>query len=830
MILFSMILNDLDNPDFKLALDFITSTNHPVFLTGKAGTGKTTFLKQIQASVIKSMAVVAPTGVAAMNAGGTTIHSFFQLPFTPFIVARHGDHGSVDFTDRNTLLKQLKLSAERKAILQQLDLLIIDEISMVRADLLDAIDVVLRFVRNNYAVPFGGVQMLYIGDMYQLPPVVKQDEWKLLHTVYESPFFFNSHVIQEQPPVYIELNKVYRQKDKSFINLLNQVRNNEMDEDGYELLHSRYIPDQHMTDKAGIIVLTTHNSKADAINANAIDRIGENAHYFKATIAGVFQDSSFPTDENLLLKKGAQVMFIKNDTEKVRRYFNGKIGKIKSIETDKIWIECTDGENINLIELKKETWKNVKYSINNRSGNIEEDEVGSFTQFPLRLAWAITIHKSQGLTFEKVIIDAGNSFAPGQVYVALSRCTTLEGLQLVTKISMNSLQSDPRIVAFAQEQKSRAKNLQLLESSSKRNELAVLASIFDFTKTGKTIALFGENIKSNRFPTNVVEWLTIFAGQWKIIFAHSTNFQSQLKGYDDAFSEDNSSFKSRIIAGSAYFINELKQLRTVLEKCPARTDNRQIAKDVDGLIDRIHEELYHKVHLMQGCEQAPSTEKYYTQKRSYIKNSSTFSSYSGRSALIPENLAHPDLYFLLKKKRDQICSENNLPVYLVCNSASIEQMATFLPTTLQSLEKISGFGKIKVLQYGKHFVSIISDYCEVNNLEPTEAFIPVKRKRKASSAVKEDTKKISFEKFSEGKGIDEIAVERNLSSSTIESHLAYFIREGELDLENIVSTEIITALKLARDKGVQYSITGLKSALPQISYADIKFFMASEKV
>lgn len=825
-----MFPHDRDNAEFQLAFDFISSTNHPVFLTGKAGTGKTTFLKYIQSAIVKSMAIVAPTGVAAMNAGGTTIHSFFQLPFAPFISAAQSNQA--ESTDKSTLLKQLKLTSERKEILQQLDLLIIDEISMVRADLLDAIDAVLRYVRHNYAQPFGGVQLLYIGDMYQLPPVVKHDEWHLLHTFYESPFFFSSHVIKEQPPVYLELNKVYRQKDKNFIHLLNQVRNNEMDEDGYELLHSRYAGDNSTIDKEGIIVLTTHNAKADTINKNAIERIQEEPHYFKATIAGVFQDNSFPTDENLLIKKGAQVMFIKNDTEKVRRFFNGKIGRVKSIEDDKIWIECKDGEvGTNLIELKKETWRNIKYSINAKSGNIDEDELGSFTQFPLRLAWAITIHKSQGLTFDKVIIDAGSSFAAGQVYVALSRCTTLEGLHLVTKISMNSLQSDPRIVAFAQEQKSRTKNKQLLEYAVKENEFNALASVFDFSKTDKAIVHLTEQTRLNRFPSNVTQWLNSFKETWKHIFGHAINFQSQLKGYNYNVENDQALFRQRIIAASVYFANELTKMVPVLQGCPARTDNRQIAQAIDDVINGLIDQIDLKIHFMKGCQAEPSITRYYLQKKSFVKGLSRFSSYAGRSALIPENIGHPELYVLLKKKRDQLCSEHDLPVYLVCNSASIEQMATYMPLTFQSLEKISGFGKVKVAQYGKHFISIISDYCALHNIVPADTLIPVKRQRKAAAvkSLKDDTKQITFEKFTNGKTIGEIAAERNLAPSTIEGHLVFYIKEGKLSLESLVTEDIITTIRGAREKARNETLTGLKQLLPDISYSDLKFYMAAEK-
>ncbi|MEJ7587649.1 MAG: AAA family ATPase, partial [Ferruginibacter sp.] len=298
---------------FRLAADFIKYTNASVFLTGKAGTGKTTFLKYCKEQDLKNTAVVAPTGVAAMNAGGITIHSFFQLPFAPFIPTSKGPNAQINSNDKNRLINQLRLTGDRKDVMQQLELLIIDEISMVRCDVLDAIDAVLRHVRNQHLKPFGGVQVLLIGDMYQLPPVVKEEEWQLLSPWYSSPFFFSSHVIENKPPVYVELDKIYRQSDASFINVLNQVRNNELDGEGFELLHSRYIPGLQPSREENYITLTTHNNKADAINSKELNELPANEQTFDALVEGEFYEKSFPADLQLKLKEGAQVMFIKND-------------------------------------------------------------------------------------------------------------------------------------------------------------------------------------------------------------------------------------------------------------------------------------------------------------------------------------------------------------------------------------------------------------------------------------------------------------------------------------------------------------------------------------
>ena len=402
---------DITNTSFQLDSDFVNYTNSSLFLTGKAGTGKTTFLKHVKENEVKNTVVVAPTGVAAINAGGTTIHSFFQLPFSPFIPVSKGYGTNDAISDKHSLISRLRLTSERKEVMQKLELLIIDEISMVRCDVLDAIDTVLRHVRSQHTVPFGGVQVLLIGDMYQLPPVIKPEDWAILSAYYKSEYFFNSHVIESQPPVYVELNKIYRQNDGAFVEVLNQVRNNAMSNDGFDLLHTRYLPDFNAAREEKYITLTTHNSKADAINFKALNELPGKVYNFDATIEGEFYEKSFPADMNLKLKIGTQVMFLKNDIEKVRRFFNGKIGMVDKIDGDKIFVLC-EGE-ASAIEVKKEKWKNIRYSLDKKTNLIDEDEIGSFTQFPLRLAWAITIHKSQGLTFEKAIIDAGEAFASG---------------------------------------------------------------------------------------------------------------------------------------------------------------------------------------------------------------------------------------------------------------------------------------------------------------------------------------------------------------------------------------------------------------------------------
>ena len=439
---------DNNNHIFQLAAQFVNQTSRPVFLTGKAGTGKTTFLKYICENSFKKMAVVAPTGVAAINAGGVTMHSFFQLPFGPYIPTTHSGWGEKDtsFTDQHSLFKNIRFNAAKRELLQELELLIIDEVSMVRADTLDAIDTILRHFRQQPLTPFGGLQVLYIGDLFQLPPVVSREEWELLKQYYKSPFFFDALALRESPPLYLELDKIYRQNEADFISILNNIRYNRITSQDLDRLHAYYSPDFQPDKADNYITLTSHNVKADEINQFELGQLPGKRHAFEAVLTGEFQDKSFPAEKTLQLKEGAQVMFIKNDKGESRRYFNGKIGLVKKLNAEKILVSFP-GEAGELT-VEKETWKNIRYNYDKEKDHIEEEELGSFSQYPLRLAWAITIHKSQGLTFRKAIIDAGSSFAAGQVYVALSRLTAIDGLILRSRIHRHAISTDERIVAF----------------------------------------------------------------------------------------------------------------------------------------------------------------------------------------------------------------------------------------------------------------------------------------------------------------------------------------------------------------------------------------------
>ncbi|TDG37494.1 helicase [Pedobacter changchengzhani] len=435
----------------EIAAKFVNYTSKHVFLTGKAGTGKTTFLRKLIKLTHKKAVICAPTGIAAINASGVTIHSLFQMPFGAFFPDAAGNIINQDitfnFNTPRTIVKHLNMQGNKRRMIQELELLIIDEVSMLRADMLDAIDFTLRYIRRNRNVPFGGVQLLFIGDLHQLPPVVKNEEWRVMSGFYKSIYFFDALALQNNPPVYIELDKIYRQDDAVFIDLLNNLRNNKITAEDNALLKQHFKQDFKPSADENYITLTTHNNKADTINRERLTQLKTKSHFFEAKINGEFNEYAYPNDKSLELKVGAQIMFIKNDMTPEKRYYNGKIGVVHHIEKDKIEIELPDEKII--FQISAYTWENVKYKLNEATNEIDENVAGAFIQYPIKLAWAITVHKSQGLTFDKAIIDVGDAFAPGQAYVALSRLRSLKGLVLTSHLRESGLQQDKNVHYFS---------------------------------------------------------------------------------------------------------------------------------------------------------------------------------------------------------------------------------------------------------------------------------------------------------------------------------------------------------------------------------------------
>lgn len=602
------------NYQFSLASSFVTHTNKNIFLTGRAGTGKTTFLKYIQRTSPKKMAVIAPTGVAAINAGGVTIHSFFQLPFGAFLPTKRSIAIDRNISNINSLLSNLRFNNSKRQLFIELELLVIDEVSMLRADMLDAIDTILKHFRNRPNEAFGGVQVLFIGDLYQLPPVVKNDEWEILKEFYKSPFFFDAVCLSENKPIYLELQKIYRQNEIGFINLLNKIRNNQVDYDDLDTLHHYFKPGYQPEADENFITLTSHNAKADAINQTELDKINAPLYAYEAIIKGDFSEHVNPADRVLYLKEGAQIMFTKNDKGEDRRYYNGKIGTISRISGAEIYITFPNSSDELLIE--REEWKNIKYQYSLEKDKIEEEELGTFSQFPIRLAWAITIHKSQGLTFEKAIIDAGASFAPGQVYVALSRLTSLNGLVLYSKILPGAISTDQRVIDFSETQLAEEKLEKILEEERGKYIEKMILTCFDFRKVFFAIDDLYNNYSGRSIPdiNNAVKWCKRLLDNANAYMQLSEKFSKQL---NTIMLENNSKLlNERANSASSYFLNlielDISDIKNHYNEFKIKQKTKAYSKEVKELeviYLRKKLQLQQAIFISEGLEKGLETEK-----------------------------------------------------------------------------------------------------------------------------------------------------------------------------------------------------------------------------
>ena len=803
------------SPYYQLAHDFALFTNRSIFLTGKAGTGKTTFLHNLKKETKKQLAVVAPTGVAAINAGGTTMHSFFQLPFTPFIPTPEG---------RKNLIEKMKMQSNRRKVLQELELLIIDEISMVRADVLDSVDTILRHVRYRNNEPFGGVQVIFIGDMFQLSPVATDDEWRMLSQYYSSPYFFHSQAIMQQQPVYIELDKIFRQTNGDFIRILNEVRNNCMSDPSLKLLQSRYNPMFVPPSDDTYITLTTHNYKADQINAEELTKIKGKIYTFDATIEGEYPEKSYPTEKILELKIGAKVMFLKNDTETPRRFFNGKIGVVESVDDDAIKIKCPD--DFEAIELGKAVWENIRYTTNPTTKQIEENQLGKFIQFPLRLAWAITIHKSQGLTFDKAVIDAGAAFAPGQVYVALSRCRSLDGMVLLSKINPNSIQNDRQIVEH-ERNKLPVEDLELqLNESRNLYRSFILMQLFDFKNAvGQISRLIAETTDvQSSFNEETLPYLADLLRQAQALQEVAWKFQNQLVGILDQYPVDEEHLQSRITAAVDFFNSRMNNLLETLRQSPAVTDSKLHATDCNDGIRMIFSNVAQKSYLMKGLKLKFTVEDFFVLKNTFAVPDFVVNAYSKTSSKQKLTTRQPELYRKLMLLRNQLCEPHDLPIYLVAGSQTLNEMSDYLPQNDKDLLRISGFGPAKVEKYGKAFLDVILSFCKENNLS---SLMDEKEKTKEKKEKKPvgETMRISLAMYKDGRTIDEIAFTRNLNMTTIVTHLERYVISGELDINDFINAEKREKASELIRKGTETgSIYEMLSAF--LNYTEVKMFMA----
>ena len=586
---------------YELAYEYVQHTNRCIFLTGKAGTGKTTFLRRLRQECPKQMAVVAPTGVAAINAEGVTIHSLFQLPPQLFLPTDEA---------RRQLFAEMQMRANKQRVLRNLELLVIDEVSMVRADLLDTIDAVLRHFKHRPTIPFGGVQLLVIGDLFQLSPVVREEEWRLLQPYYEGPYFFQARVFRELKPIYIEFEHVYRQTNVEFLAILNEVRNNRLTAESLRILNSRYIPDFKSNSH---ITLSTHNNKVDAINQREMNALMGKEYTYHATITDIFPESMYPIDEQLTLKVGARVMFIKNDSSTDKLYYNGKLCVITSLSKQAIHVRCDDGTEVNV---HNEVWENIRYNADSGSDQVQTEIIGTFTHYPLRLAWAITIHKAQGLTFDQLIIDAEDAFAAGQVYVALSRCRTLEGLTLLTPIPTRALTNAHEVVQFIDKQDSIQMVEQSLQSAQQEYLVSLLCALFDFkehTEQLYSLQRMANNMTSLQTPPN--QYIAYLVTPLLELHGVGERFQQQIRQL--MYHDQQEKLQERLRAACQYYAPKIYELLKEMSDCPLRSNNQSDAAQLKQSILDIYAAISRKAYLQTQMARRVTVEAYFEARKTY---------------------------------------------------------------------------------------------------------------------------------------------------------------------------------------------------------------------
>jgi uncharacterized protein YpbB len=754
--------NDSSN-SIKLTELFINQTNRTIFLTGKAGTGKTTLLKKIVETTQKNTVIVAPTGIAALNAGGVTIHSFFQLPFGAFIPEDYSPNDTlhVKHENKSSLKRHFKMNKRRISIIRNLELLIIDEVSMLRADLLDAIDWMLKFVRRHNE-PFGGVQVLFIGDLLQLPPVVKNDEWNLLRNYYQGIYFFNSQILRDFPPLVIELTTIFRQQDNLFIDLLNNLRKNYISQEHISILNDKIVQDVGSINKSGYITLSTHNAKADEMNAIELSKIASRSYYYSAEITGDFPEHMFPIEEKLELKIGSQVMFIKNDIGFEKTYYNGKIGEVVFLSEFEITVAFPDEKK--KITVEKYEWSNIKYSLNEATQEITEEVIGTFVQYPLKLAWAITIHKSQGLTFEKAILDVADVFAPGQAYVAFSRLRSLDGLKLLTPIENKSISLDQQLREFTQHE-TNLHDLEFQLAKDTRNYLWKRLTetfhwypILEFARI-HSASYLGAPSKSEKIKNT--EWIKKTVNALTQSQEDAVKFKKQLDKLFNA--EINLPFISeRTTAAYNYFF---------------------------PIFDGILGELYLKIGQLK-----------------LIKKTKQYSDEL-------EEFSEMLLTKIIELKKTRIITEKlAFGIEISQNLFKIPEIENYQISKISSAQQ--------ALRHQNQKSKLILDTIDFET-----KILSNKTKEKTT---KQSTSEITLELIQSGMKITEIAHTRQLSESTIYSHITQLIRSEKINLEEVMDKHRISEIQSILETYNGNSLSQIKAKVGEkITWDELRIYQAS---
>lgn len=729
------------NEQAQLAWDIIETTNTNLFLTGKAGTGKTTFLRRLKEESSKRIVVVAPTGIAAINAEGVTIHSFFQLSFAPFI------------PDAQYKLKeqQYRFSKQKIRVIQSIDTLVIDEISMVRADLLDAVDSVLRRFRKNQ-LPFGGVQMVMIGDLGQLAPVAKDDEWQMLSRYYDTPYFFSSIALKSTRYAIVELKTVYRQSDSYFVELLNRVRDNRADSSVLAALNSRYIPNFQPRVEEGYIRLTTHNYQAQQENERQLALLPGKPYTYEASISGKYPEMLFPTEQILTLKEGAQVMFVKNDSSADKAFYNGMIGTVTEINEKNFFVRTKDTGVV--IKVEPEQWENTRYEIDDRTNEITEEIDGTFKQFPVKPAWAITVHKSQGLTFDRAIIDVQRAFTHGQTYVALSRCRTLEGLVLSAPLPMSAIIRDGAVDDYVSRAVEHTPNKEQIDLLQRDYYLSVLSELFDFrplmSAFNRMLDLLMGHFRRS-YPKLIIEYkarLEVIKTQLYDVAERFKMQYNQIVISTPDYQED-VHLQERLTKGATYFARTISDIETLVKNTDVQTDTPEVKKMMAELLATLKELVMQKRALLnyvkddgfslneylhqravvlmgkvnEGTKKTTAKQKTVAKDRSSAKSmveakdkpaaNTRIEAKDKAGSAVPElKVLHPEVLEALTEWRRQRAMKAHMPAYCILQQKALIAIANLLPQDKEALAKIPFCGNVKAEKYGDEVLAVVKNAIE----------------------------------------------------------------------------------------------------------------------